>query len=188
MKALSFVTGNAVKFKLAVEICEQFGVKLEQTSLDIPEYQAENGEEVARDKAAQAFAQLQKPVVVTDDTWVIPALKGFPGPYMKSMNMWFTPQDWLNLTRDLEDRDIILRQIAVYQDEREQVLFSVDIKGTMLKEARGESKYSHNTFVSFDGGKHTEAEAHANGQSAAIGGHTAWHELAAWLKARSNEA
>lgn len=185
MNTLSFVTGNTVKFCFADEICKQFGITLEQVELDIPEIQSESGEPVARDKAVRAFEQLQKPVIVTDDSWVIPALKGFPGPYMKSMNMWFTPEDWLRLTSTLEDREIILRQIAVYQDEHEQVLFSVDIKATMLKETRGESKYPHNTFVSFDGVL-TEAEAHAKGQSAAIGHHSAWHELAEWLKARES--
>ena len=185
MNTLSFVTGNAIKFRFADEVCKQFGITIEQVELDVPEIQAESGEPVARDKATRAFEQLQKPLIVTDDSWVIPALKGFPGPYMKSINIWFTPQDWLRLTSTLENREIILRQIAVYQDEREQVLFSVDIKGTMLTEAHGESKYPHNTFVSFNGVR-SEAEAHASGQSDAISHHSAWHELAKWLKARES--
>ncbi len=184
MNTLTFVTGNDLKFHLAEKICREFGQELSQeAALDIPEIQAETGEPVARDKAQKAFEQLGHPVVVTDDTWVIPALKGFPGPYMKSMNHWFTPEDWLRLTGTLEDREIILRQVLVYQDEIEQVLFTVDIKGVMLREIRGVSPYPHNTIVSFDGGKHSFAEIYAEGKTI-DNHHTAWHECAQWLKER----
>ncbi len=184
MNTVTFVTGNVLKFHLAEKIFSEANVGLvQEASLDIPEIQAETGEPVARDKAQKAFELLGKPLVVTDDTWVIPALKGFPGPYMKSMNHWFTPQDWVNLTHDLEDREIILRQVLVYQDEMEQVLFSVDIKAIMLKEARGTSDFPHNTIVSFDGGKHSFAETFAEGKTI-DNHHTAWHEFAAWMKER----
>ena len=186
MSTLTFVTGNSLKFHLAEKVCREFDQELlQEAALDIPEIQAETGEPVARDKAQKAFEILQKPVVVTDDTWVIPALNGFPGPYMKSINHWFTPRDWVNLTQSLEDREIILRQVLVYQDEREQVLFTVDIKGVMLKEARGESNYPHNTIVSFDGGKHSFAELYAEGKTI-DSHHTAWHEFAAWAKERES--
>lgn len=188
MNSLVFVTGNEVKLRLANEICKPLGIHLEQAVFDIPEVQAETGESVAKDKAAQAFKLLQKPLVVTDDTWVIPALNGFPGPYMKYMNHWFTSEDWLRLTRDLPNREIVLRQIAVYQDEYEQVVFSVDITGTLLPEIRGESKYPHNTIASFDNGEHSIAELQAEGKSGASHHHTVWHELAKWLHARSVEA
>ncbi|MGF7229518.1 MAG: non-canonical purine NTP pyrophosphatase [Candidatus Saccharibacteria bacterium] len=185
MQKLNFVTGNDIKFHLAEKICDTFDVSLEQVELDIPEIQSETGEPVARDKAQKAFDQLGTPLVVTDDSWVIPGLNGFPGPYMKSMNHWFTPEDWINLTAELEDREIILRQIAVYQDEHEQVLFAVDIKATLLKEVRGVSKFPHNTIISFDGGDHSFAELEVQGKTI-DNHHTAWHELAAWLKARES--
>jgi len=60
---------------------------------------------------------------------------------MKSINDWFTPEDWLRLTSDLTDRTIILRQIVVYQDKHGQQLFSVDIPGMLLREAQGTSPY-----------------------------------------------
>lgn len=184
MKQLTFVTGNELKFRYAEELCRGMGVQLVQADFDMPEIQSEIGEVIARDKANKVFEKFQKPIVITDDSWNIPALRGFPGPYMKSMNHWLSPQDWLRLTQPLEDRTIILHQIAVYQDEKEQVVFAVDIKGEILDEIRGTSKWPHNTIVSFDGGKHSDAEAHAAGQSGAISHHSAWHELCAWLKER----
>lgn len=180
MKSLAYVTGNAFKFRQAAVTCKPFGVQLEQLELDIVEIQAETGEEIARDKATKAYAMLKKPLVVSDDSWMIPGLNNFPGPYMKQINEWFSVQDWLNLTRSLTDRSIILRQIVVYQDETEQFVFSVDIPGTLLTEARGTSPYPHTTITSFDGGKYTNAEYHEKGESAAAAHHNPWHEFAHW--------
>lgn len=180
---LPYVTGSQIKFNLAADVLRDFGVDLEQIKLDITEIQSEDGEPVARDKAARAFEQLRKPLIVSDDFWLIPGLNNFPGPYMKSMNTWFTPEDWLRLTSTLTDRRIILRQVAVYQDARQQKLFSTDIEGTLLHAVRGDSPYPHSTIVSFDGGKRSNAEMHqrGNGESGALHHHTTWHELGAWL-------
>ncbi len=40
-------------------------------------------QEVSRAKALQAFATLQRPLIVEDSGFVIDALKGFPGPFSK---------------------------------------------------------------------------------------------------------
>lgn len=183
---LPYVTGNQIKFNLAADVLREFGVELEQIKLDITEIQSEDGEPVARNKAARAFEQLQKPLIVSDDFWLIPGLNNFPGPYMKSINTWFTPDDWLRLTEALTDRRIILRQVAVYQDAHQQKLFATDIEGMLLHEARGTSPYPHSTIVSFDGGKHSNAEMHqrGNGESGARHHHTTWHDLGAWLAAQ----
>ena len=157
---------------------------LVQQDIETIEIQSESGEPIARHKANEAFQKIQKPIVVTDDSWVIPALRGFPGPYMKSMNHWLSAEDWLRLTLPLEDREIILRQILVYQDAHEQVTFSVDIKGSLLKEIRGTAPYSHMTIVSLNDGQTSMAETFGAGGSDTFDKHTAWHELATWLEAR----
>lgn len=183
---LPYVTGNSVKFNLAQSMLRDFGVTLEQIKLDIPEMQAEEGEPVARNKATQAFELLQKPVIVSDDFWLIPGLNNFPGPYMKSMNAWFTAKDWLRLTDPLQDRRIILRQVAVYQDATQQKLFSVDVEGMLLHEIRGTSPYAHSSIISFDGGKTSSAETHErnHSESSVRNHHNVWHELGLWLTKR----
>lgn len=184
MQTVLYATGNAIKFQLAQKVCGDLGVELIQTKLDIPEIQAETGEPVARDKAQKAFEQLGQPVIISDDNWNIPALGGFPGPYMKSVNEWFSAKDWLRLTTALTDRRIVLRQIAVYQDAAGQKLFATNIEGLLLREARGTSPHPHATIVSFDNGRHSNAEFHQRGQPAALTRPTVWHDLAAWLTAR----
>lgn len=181
MHPLIFPTGNEVKFRLANIVCSAQGITLERLQVDIPELQAETGEEVCRDKALRAFEILRKPLVVNDDSWVIPGLGGFPGPYMKSMNIWFTSEDWLRLTKDLSDRRIILRQVVTYQDETRQKTFTRDVEGILLSEIRGQSPFTHTPLASFDGGKTTIAEVHAAGKPAVEGKRTAWHDFAEWF-------
>lgn len=181
MQKFLYATGNNVKFRQARDVCGTFGIELEQATLKVPEIQGEEVEPVARDKAEKAFAKFGKPVIISDDAWMIPGLKNFPGPYMKSMNDWFTPADWLRLTDGLIDRRIILRQIAVYQDSRVQKLFSTDIEGLLLREARGKSPYAHSTVTSFDGGLHSDAEFQERSENATQNHRTAWHDLAEWL-------
>ncbi|HKR82439.1 MAG TPA: non-canonical purine NTP pyrophosphatase [Candidatus Saccharimonadales bacterium] len=182
MQTVILATGNAVKFHAAQKACAEFGVTLVQHPLDVPEIQAEEGEPIARDKAEKAFAIFQKPIMVCDDFWMVPGLGNFPGAYMKSVNHWFTPEDWLRLTLPLKDRRIILRQYAVYQDARQQKVFTKDLIGTITTEIRGKSLYAHSTITSFDGGKHTDAQFHEQGESAVQGLQTVWHSVAPWLK------
>lgn len=180
MQKVLYVTGNSIKFHMAQTVCQEFGIDVEQGTFDADEIQGEDGERIARDKAQKAFDHFKQPIVVCDDNWIIPGLKGFPGPYMKSINAWFTPDDWLRLTSALDDRRVILRQIAVYQDKDGQKVFVADLEGILLREARGESPYPHSAVTSFDGGKTSNAEHHERGESAAQGRRNTWHDFAEW--------
>jgi len=128
----------------------------------------------------KAFAKLQKTVIISDDSWSIPALKGFPGAYMKSMNHWLSVEDWLRLTQPLEDRRIILQQVVVFQNAAVQKVFSCDIEGVLLAEPRGKSPSPHAHIVSFDGGKHSSAEFHERNESAAQHHRSVWDDVGKW--------
>lgn len=138
MQRLLCVTGNKHKFAYGEGAFRKIGVTLEQRVADIDEIQGENSENIIAAKARSAFALVHQPPVVTDDSWSIPGLRGFPGPYMKSMNHWFTPEDFLHLTHDLADRCIFINQYVAYIDELELVTFHNDIPLELLKEVRGE--------------------------------------------------
>jgi hypothetical protein len=178
--ALKFATSNSLKFLAASQACLEHNITLDQASIDFVEIQSDNGEVIARHKAAAAFAELKSPVVVSDDTWSIPGLGSFPGPYMKAVNQWFTPADFLRLTVDLADRRIILRQEVVYQDVTRQIAFAVDTPCLLLKEIRGASIYTHLTVTSVDG-QHSLAEVIATSGTSLPGALGVWQELCAWL-------
>jgi XTP/dITP diphosphohydrolase len=180
MQPLLYATGNVDKFRQARHVCQPAGIQLIQDSLEVPEIQGEDVELIARDKAHKAYAKFQKPVLISDDSWAIHGLNGFPGPYMKSVSTWFTLQDWLNLTSSLNDRQVTLCQIVVFQDSTQQKLFSCEVSGLLLTEARGKSSNPYDSIISFDNGANSVAEMHSLDKSAI--GHlpSVWHGFIEW--------
>jgi len=137
MHTLYFATGNKEKFAIAQAACRSYGVELIQQPLNIPEIQGEDPKTIVADKAARAFDVLGKPVIVSDDSWSVPALHGFPGAYMKSIDHWFSPQDFINLMQPYTDRRIILIGMLAYQDSQTHQTFRRDYTGQVLREPRG---------------------------------------------------
>lgn len=183
MKTLLYATSNPIKFHTAQTICTEAGISLKQVSLDVPEIQAQNGEDVARAKALEAYEKLQQPVIISDDSWMIPGINNFPGPFMKFVDAAFTAEDWLRLTKDLTDRRIILRQIIAYQDAHQQQLFYTDVEALLIKEIRGKGVNSNMSIISLDGGKTSVAEQRQMGKSALAQANqrNSWHDLCDWL-------
>jgi non-canonical purine NTP pyrophosphatase (RdgB/HAM1 family) len=114
---VKYVTGNEIKIKYANQKLNKFGIEVEQVKLEISEIQSDDKLGVATNKATNAFAILSEPCFVTDTFWEIPALNGFPGAFMKYVNEWFQPQDFLNLMRDKNDRRIICHDSITYIDK-----------------------------------------------------------------------
>ncbi len=174
-------TTNAEKFALGQAAFAGHGITLEQVLVDIDEIQGEDADMILHDKAKKAFAAIGKPVLVTDDSWSVPALGGFPGPYMKSMNHWFTPEDFMALMHDKADRTVYLEQHIAYIDADEIVTFSKRIKGVFVAEPRGYTGPPIMRVVELEGDGMTIAELYDKGS---IQGHgmqpDAWNDAADW--------
>lgn len=181
---LTFSTGNSDKFHTAQKVLQARGIELIQAQLDIDEIQSESGDAIILDKASKAFSLINRPVIVTDDSWSIPGLGGFPGPYMKSINTWFKEDDFLNLTVKLTDRRIFLTNRLAYNDGHQIKLFQNDREGILLKESHGKSHHLSHQFIAMEGDNGlSQAEAYSRGldqnnpERAAI-----WNTFAVWLK------
>lgn len=187
MHQLLCATGNSTKFELGKALLAKHNIALEQVVVDIDEIQGEDPEVVIRDKAQKAYALTGQPTIVSDDSWNLPGLNGFPGPYMKSINHWFTPDDFIRLTKDLKDRTIFLQQVLAYRDEYETVIFRTDILGSITKEPRGSFGSPIMKIVVLDGDddmtmsqifeQSIQHEAH---RSQRLSG--AWQQLADWYE------
>ncbi len=138
MSVLLCATTNSEKFGIARSFCARYDIDLQQVKLDIDEIQGEDPVRIVNDKAQKAYLAAGKPVVVTDDSWSIPGLGGFPGPYMKSIIQWFTPDDFIRLTKDLTDRRIILQQYIAFAGGQETKVFHDELTGTLAMAPRGE--------------------------------------------------
>lgn len=189
MKHIIFATSNKDKVRHAKTILAPFGYEPVQKHLHIVEIQAEDGEPVARDKAQKAWDIVKQPVVVNDDSWAVTGLKGFPGPYMASMNHYLSPQDFLRLFSTLTDRSVALHQHIVYQDQDGQQHFVRTLPGTLLTEVRGAeypetARHPFLTITSLtpDGKSMAELAAQNKSSAALSGQRTAWHDLAEWLQ------
>lgn len=184
MHPITFSTGNQQKFDIARAVCSPLGLELVQNTFDIDEIQGEDPEVIIRDKAQKAYEIVGGPVIVSDDSWNIPGLSGFPGAYMKSMDHWFRPEDFLNLTRSLTDRRIILIQMLAYQDAEHYQVFCIKHTGELLPEARGSDGKPLQKVVAMPGdGGLSIAEAYEQGtvhaeRDVAAG----WRELADWYQ------
>lgn len=163
-------------------VCAEFGLKFDHKKLDLLEIQSDDTDAIARHKAAQAFEACNSAVVVTDDSWAIPGLRGFPGPYMRYINKWFRPRDFLNLTASLQDRRIIMKHVIAYKSARTERIFTAEIEGVLLREAAGSSIIPHFAVISFDGGQHSVAEVENDDFTALSELPNAWHQLGQWLK------
>lgn len=182
MLQVIFATGNEQKLHMGQIACGPYGISLHQNDLNIDEVQSEDGEYVARRKAEAAYKLLKKPVLISDDAWHIHGLNGFPGTYAKSVNTWFRADDYLRLTKDLEDRQISLVQTLIYQDSELQQLFVQKTTGILLKYIAAFDGPTIQQVVSFDpNGKLSIAEALTEDNL-----HTSeitlkvWHDFAKW--------
>lgn len=188
MNTIYFVTSNPEKIQIAQTVCAEANLDVKPVSLEIDEIQGEDPEMIVRDKAERAYEKLGMPVVVSDDTWDISALRGFPGAYMKSINYWFTPEDFIRLMDGVEDRRITLHQYLAYTDGTITEVFRNDIEGQIINEVRGKSEKSPNmtvTVLDSDNGK-TIAEVFEQGTEAVIARYKnlpdAWHGFVEWYK------
>lgn len=184
MKRIIFSTGNVQKFAMGQAVCQEYSLKLIKQDLDIDEVQSENPEYVARRKAEAVFSLVKDSVVISDDAWCIFGLNGFPGTYAKSVNTWFSADDYIRLTKDLIDRRIVIMQSLVYQNEHTQKLFTNKTTGTLLPEPRGKAGDTIQKVVSLEPDGQTSisekigSDSHYSGESTL----QVWHDFAKWFK------
>ncbi len=185
------VTGNTRKFTIGATACARQGVTLVQHSIDVDEVQGDNYRYIAEQKARAAYETIKQPLVVTDDAWEIHGLQGFPGAYMKHVNQWFTVEDFLRLTRGLDDRSVSLHQQVAYYDGETIKVFEHTVHGTLLTEARGKQGHSWAKVVRMDGdnGRSMSEQYYddrpqaedAQGESSTA---EVWHAFATWYGTR----
>lgn len=188
MRRLIFVTGNAIKMAEASAAFTLYGVALEQREIDIDEIQHHDPLKITEAKVRTAYNILRRPLIVNDGSWSIPALNGFPGGYMKDINRWFTPEDFLNLMASKSDRSIILEDVTAYFDGVEYYTIQKRYTGTFVQDVRGIEHtlgLPMRAVVAMDGdGGRTISQVFADRQDGEvpedIDKYTHWKEMAEW--------
>lgn len=188
MKQLLFATSNNEKFAIAKHLCEQAGIQLGQLSEESDEIQSENPEDIIRDKAARKFTLAgNRPIIVSDDSWEIPALNGFPGPYMKSVDHWFSPEQVIDLMSHVADRRIYLHQYLAYQDDISFKIFSSKVSGQVLTQPKGTYGKTGQKVITLDSDNGLSISEIYDQDPIAAGkrhskSESAWHYFISWYK------
>jgi len=162
-RSLIYATGNDNKFYEAANIAKKFDVKLVQKVVAIDEIQHHEAIEITKAKARDMWDVLKQPVVVTDHSWEIPALGGFPGGYMKDITSWLSTQDFLLLMSDKKDKRIYLKEIVAYCDGDTLEVFAHKRQGHFVDEPKGSSPPSFSRVVEMEGEGMTIAEVFDKG-------------------------
>jgi len=136
MKKVYFITGNKTKARIAQDILACKGITLTTLDIDAPEIQSLNGKEVCEYAAITCAQRVKKPVVKTDVSYSIPALNGFPGPFVKFINHMLTAQDLLHLMQGKKDRTVFMIEYLSYaQPDGSVISFQNTQEGTIAKKA-----------------------------------------------------
>jgi XTP/dITP diphosphohydrolase len=111
---LLYLTENRFKFHVAQQALRDTNFVLEQNRLPVPEIQSNSVQEIAEFSAQWAGRQIDQRFIVTDSGFFIDALNGFPGPFIKYINQWFTVEDLLRLLHNKPYRHINVYDCLVY--------------------------------------------------------------------------
>ncbi len=145
---LIFVTGNQRKLEQARMILAKYPINLTNQKIETPEIQHTDCQKVAEFSAKYASDHLGKSVVVTDAAYYIEALNGFPGPFIKFINQWFTPQDLLNLMSGKENRTVYSPVCVTYcEPGKDPVSFIARNSGKLAIEAQGEGSTIDQLYI-----------------------------------------
>lgn len=135
---INYVTTNIDKFNKAKFYFDQLKLKLIQKPIELEEIQSFSGEEIVERKAKLAYQSLNQPILVSDDSWSIPALNGFPGVNMKQCNHYLKSEDWLRLMSGIKDRRIFLTSYLAFFDGKKMVVSFYKEEAYFLQEVRGQ--------------------------------------------------
>lgn len=154
-RTLTVVTGNRNK---AAEIEAITGWPVETIDIDIAEVQSLSVEEVAKQKALDAFEVVKRPVVVDDTGMEIEALGGLPGALVS----WFLdslgPAGMLKLIQGVEKRRASVSTCIAYADANGAKTFVGTIQGSLAQDCTGKEGFGYDPIFIPDGHKRTYAE------------------------------
>lgn len=138
-----FVTRNRYKFRIAEWALKKSSLKIKivQRKLDVPEIQSDSVEAVAKFSAQWASKILKKPVAVSDAGCYIEALGGFPGPFIKYINQWFSAKDLLRLMDGKKNRRVLWKDCLAYCKPAQRPVSFVSYFEGAIAERIGKNQY-----------------------------------------------
>ncbi len=138
LRKLYFCTSNKGKLSEYREILGKLGVRVSMARVKVKEVQSESLEEVATEKAREAFEKVKKPVFVEDAGLFVDALKGFPGVYSSYVMKTIGNDGLLKLMEGVKNRRACFKAVIAFADEDGRVrVFEGKCEGSIANEKKG---------------------------------------------------
>ena len=137
---IHFITSNHQKFASLQKLLQPLGVDLQQLDYDFDEGRGLDIQTIAKSKLAQAKKAFPgKRLIVDDRGFFIPALKGFPGPFVKLLLDSFSYPGIIKLMQGETDRRALFSFAVGYFDGEKDHIFVADEEGFIIDEPRGDN-------------------------------------------------
>jgi len=133
---LFFVSSNVHKYQEAKKILDSFGIKLGFFKSNLEEIQSNSLQDIASQKAKNAFLKCKKPVIIEDDGLFINSLDGFPGPYSSYVFKTIGNKGILNLLKN--NRKAKFVSIISYCDKKIFQSFDAKLDGSISHSQKGQ--------------------------------------------------
>lgn len=179
---LIFVTSNPSK---AIEAERILGVPLFRVSIDLPEIQASNVEEIARFKLGLAREKEHGRLIVEDVSLGFDALGNFPGPYVRWLLQAAGGEGLAAIARGLGDPAARAQCCIGYWDGVQSHTFLGQTRGRVLAEARGDRSFGWDPWFVPEGSAKSFGEMTDEEKDAVSHRGIAYRRLAAHLADRS---
>ena len=135
-----FITSNRRKFASLQKLLQPLGIDLQQLDYDFDEGRGLDIQTIAKSKLSQAKKVFpNKRLIVDDRGFFIPALKGFPGPFVKLLLDSFSYPGIIKLMQAETDRRAIFSFAVGYFDGEKDHIFVADEEGFIIDELRGDN-------------------------------------------------
>lgn len=168
MKQILFATGNQGKLEEMKPPFREKDLELKQVDVDVPEIDAMDVEEVARQKVIDSFEaaveqgliEEDNMMIVEDTGFFIESLGGFPGAEAAFFARTAGVDYLMPMLEGETDREAYFKTaIAVYMPEEDRVeTFTGKMTGKVPEEKRGES-HPHLPYNSYFIPDHSEGES-----------------------------
>ena len=130
---LVVVTTNENKLS---EINAILGTNHKVSTIDVPEIQTLDLDELIKAKAKAAYEKIKKPVLVGDVSMEIEALGGLPGPFIKYFLNTLDTEGTVALLKGKNTKTKVTDVVAIY-DGKIAKIFKGIIHGTLVPKNRG---------------------------------------------------
>ncbi len=129
---LVIATGNKYKVQEMSSILSEYGVKLSQSEMKIIEPDYDTLEEIAEEKARQAFEKLKVPVIAEDTGVYFSGYNNFPGQLAKRVYLGLGFDGLLLLIKNSKNKRGYFATAVSYYDGKEMKTFSGKLNGVWL--------------------------------------------------------